>query len=134
MPFQVRWLIEDKVMVFEMTGDVTLDELRQSAQHTVDTLQHFTHPIHQIIDQTHMESMESNLTEVNRSTRAAANHPMLHSVIVCGVVHPLPRFVVYVMGKLSRSSSYITETYDDALQLLAQLDPAIADELRQLSE
>lgn len=132
MPFQHTWLIPDKVVLIEMSGDVTLDELKASAMQTLDVLTHASNTIHEIIDQTHMDSVATNLTDINRFTRPVTTHPMMGYIIVCGITHPMLRFIASVVGQLSGTSTHITATYADALTLLAHLDPSIASDLDQL--
>lgn len=68
MPFEHLWLIEDRVLFIRMWGDVTLEEFHEGANQTLTTLENADGVIHEIIDQTGVDSVPTEVLEINRFT------------------------------------------------------------------
>lgn len=132
MPFEHVWLVENRVTLNRMWGDVTLEDLRGSAAQTLARLENSRGIVHEIIDLTQVKTVASQMTEISRFTTPVINHPNMGWIVVYGMQNKLLRFVASMVGQITRAHTRLVDKRADALKTLMHLDPSLTEDLEKL--
>ena len=122
MTYELGWYKPQKVLKLTITGDFTIEELRQSGEEIRQYVQQSPSPIHLIADLDKMGSVPNKISELNT---AAGSLRQLRSSIIIGRMNPMMRFFALVLSKLNGGYDVqIVNTMDEALIVLNRLDQA----------
>jgi hypothetical protein len=127
MPIAFYWLLENKVSLLAFSGEVTLDELQEGNSIGIALME--TSPetllVHSIHDASNITSFPNNLKAVMDVTRTSREHPQMGWSVSVGLVDPITRFVVTMVEKVTRSRQRYTDTLEEALTFLNQVDATL---------
>lgn len=122
MPVTESWLTNNKIILIEMHGEVTIEELENSANATFDMLNQATQKIYQIIDLNETTSLPSNIKTISEFSRPVSQHALTTWVILYGLKNRLIKFVVKTTSHLSNMKIKVVETQEEALKVIEHLD------------
>jgi len=128
MPIEHSWLVEGKVILIEMSGELSLEELQASAAQSLDALNQANETLHQIIDFTHASSLANNLSDLSKLSRPVNEHPLLGWVVMYGIQNKLIKFLTTMTGQLTNSKLKSVDTREDATAFLQHVEPLIVFE------
>ncbi|GEM_PF-2404494 len=128
MPIDTSWLLEDRVMLIEMSGDLSLDDMRQGTLYSLDALNKTNHQIHQIIDLSQVKSLPNNIAEFAKIAQPANEHEMMGWVIVYGVQNKLIKFIATMTGHISKTQLKIVDSQAEAIDVLKRIEVLLADD------
>jgi hypothetical protein len=123
MPYNASWYVENRVLLLEVFGDLTLDEL----QHVVDMLSGKVEtegPIHFITDTRNIKHFPTNPAHLANAFRGYKGTTTTgwNLIISANVV---ANFAMVLIGKISDLKYKTFTTLEDALQFLGEIDTTV---------
>ena len=128
MPISISWIIEDKLLMVKMIGEVTMEELNDLTQNSLDILSQSAGEVHhQIIDLSETTKLPSHIKEIGDLTRPVNEHEAMGWVIMFGIKNQLLKFIATMATQLSRGKVKVVDSYDDALDTLKRVDAQLTN-------
>lgn len=134
MPVNNSWIIENKVMLLKMYGDVKVEELHEGAKNSLNVLNQSTHKLHQLIDMSETNSLPSNIAQLGEVSRPVNEHPLMGWVIMYGIKNKLIKFIITMTSHLAKSQLKVADDYESAIAVLKKLDGSLNMELESKVE
>jgi len=123
MPYDVKWLIEDYVILERFWGVFTADEVAAADACVITLIEHSPQAtVHAIIDDTQIIQMPP-ITALGKIK--SAQHPKLGWSIIFGNKRQGLHFVTLLANNILRFQLRFAPTCDSALNKLYELDPNI---------
>lgn len=129
MPVKVYWIVKHRVAYLQASGDVTLDEVRQTADVSL-AMMHASHDavlVHAIQDGESLKSFPRQIFEISKITRELRAHPQLGYTVVVSLSDPLIEFISIMVTKIARSRRHTLHTLAQGLAFLNQVDSSLPD-------
>ena len=124
MPYQIDWYIEGRVIIEEVYGNVTIDELvRFNAEVTTLISEKGVPPVHVIVDLTRVEKYPPSLREIMGTMRKNDSAKVGWMLIV--TESPVMRFIASTIFQLARLKLRTFPTLPQAQQFLAENDDTL---------
>ena len=126
MPVDVRWLIEDAVILEYFSGEVNMDEA-VSLIHKVGQMIEQSNRIlvHTLIDMTTMSKIPTNLQELVKETNDVLKNPRSGWILIYGQENKLLNFFTSVITGVFKTRYRMFPTLEEALEFLQQQDAAL---------
>jgi hypothetical protein len=128
MPAAVSWYQENLVVLIQVQGELTLEEMAQVDKETVQHIRQGkqTNPlVHLIVDMRAMSTMPINLSQVNRAL-THLKEPGLGWSVMIGM-SPVMRFVASTVIQMARGRFRIFEKAEDGIGFLMSQDEHVLD-------
>jgi hypothetical protein len=133
MQLQIDWLLENKVVQFNIRGDVTLEDLSQVSEAIEDFINQSDAPlIHVLHDERGMGSIPSSLKVLTESL-GFLKHPRLGWFIIYGNNDRIKKFLSSMVMGIAKIRHRNFETLEESLDFLVTVDstlPSIQNILR----
>lgn len=122
MPFEMRWFVENRIILTRYTGNITSDDIREQMGQTKNLMMEGTPLIHSIIDLSQIEKWPPlNVVNEFRSIDISeVRQKMGWSIIV--VDNMLLKFGTSLFSPIFKLRQRIFSTLDEALIFLQQED------------
>lgn len=129
MPYKYEWLIEGQLVSAEIWGDQTMDELVESNAFLVDKLDHSDRLIHVIMTDAKLESVPTNLVQLQK-VMTYTSHPKMGWVVMYGekdqgIKDSVQDFLIIMLAKLARLRYIRFKTFDEAVEHVRKTDQSI---------
>ncbi len=129
MPIAVSWLVENQVMLVEITGYVTIQDSARTGRRVTELVEAAPGPVFLIQDLLNMGKTDFSWAAMIDSARALT-HPKIRQVINIrkrqhSVVNAGIRFFNQALGLTTED----VETWVDALTYLLEQEPGLSDSL-----
>jgi len=128
MPVEVSWYQENRVILVQVQGDASLEEVSAADEQIISRIQQgsqTTPLVHVIADVRAMTKFPTNLVEV-RGTQTYLKEPGLGWVMVVGM-SPIVRFIASMITQISQVRFRMMPTFEEAVRFLISRDPAVVD-------
>ena len=123
MPYRVSWLVEGRVIMAELSGNLTRQELLPYNQTICQHLDSAgTSQVHYLVDASRVHNVPS-LTAAKDFT--FLYHPRMGWTAAVGVQSPLVRWVGNFLSKLLKARTRELPSVDEALDFLQQVDSTL---------
>lgn len=120
MAYSIKWYIEEKVILTTYESTLTLEELKESNQQTIDFANHSTQKVHNIIDIRTLEKFPTNIIEMLHVSNSL-KHENIGWFVILGS-SSLQRYVVGLLGQLFNAQVSSVNKFEEALDLLRSKD------------
>jgi len=123
MAVQSRWLVQGQVIITDLVGDLSLEDIQTGSQQVVDLLNESElDKVHIIGNQTEMGSIPISL---KLFTEAAGfmRHPKLDWFMMYPSENQFARFMASMTSNLAGINHRQVATLEEALTVLTRLDP-----------
>jgi hypothetical protein len=126
MPQSVEWLVEDRVLLNRMWGDLTTDEINANSDNGIAMCESVSHDlqVHTILDGRFIDNIPSMKDMLGLKYRRARNTGWILMILSTNRVYKfLGSSFLQMMGVHFR----IVETWADAVEILANADSTLPD-------
>ncbi len=125
MPYRVSWLIEGRVILAELTGNLTREELKPYDQMICQYLDSASAPqVHYLVDASRVQNLPGP-TALKDFT--FLYHPRMGWTAAVGIQSPLVRWVGNALSKLFNVRARELTSVDEALKFLQSVDTTLPD-------
>lgn len=127
MPFEITWIVDQRVILERFYGVFTAEDVRAADAQIITMLNEscFTR-VHAIIDDTHVTKMPPKTALLNLKV---VQHEKLGWTIIYGMDNFRWRNVTTIIANILGFRLAIVDTYTDAIQMLDGHDPTIGLQL-----
>src|SRR4051794_21008942 len=115
MPYEVGWLVENRVIVQRFYGVMELDQFRETVSKTTDMIVAGTPFVHVVTDMSSVQKFPMNLQALSSIT--GKKHPHMGWFIMVGA-NPLARFTMATLSQIINMRLRGVTTMTEALQFL----------------
>src|SRR4051794_28115392 len=112
MPVDVKWYIENRLALFIVYGDFTVEDIRQLTASSRAMFDSGTAPIHAIVDVNQLKKFPLDIQEVRNSM--VARGPKVGWLTLVGT-NPLVRFLLSAVSQLGNYKIRAFNTRDEAI-------------------
>jgi hypothetical protein len=127
MPVEVRWYVENRVVLAAGHGVVTRAENDESDRQVLAMLGTGSPPVHVLMDVSLVEDFpQYTMNERMSVFQNMAQHPNLGWAALCGTVNPVVRFMSAVVTRLTGVRFRLFETFDEGLNFLKEQDKSVS--------
>jgi hypothetical protein len=119
MAVETRWLLEKRILYQRFSGELTVDDFRQSIEEAGAFIAQGVPLVHAIADLLQVRKWPS-LFEMNRIARRSPYPGIGWTVVV--VSNPALRFVASILIQFTMANYKMAASVDEALRFLAERD------------
>jgi hypothetical protein len=125
MPYNISWLVEGRVILAELTGEVSVEEFRSYDRTMCKHLDDAAAPqAHYLVNTSQLESVP----DLNDTKEFAfLKHPHLGWTAAVGTFDPLVRLVGNLMSKVYKMRTRELKSLEEAFDFLQQADTTLPD-------
>ncbi len=123
MPHKIQWLVPDRVIIAQISGDIAIEEVTEINREFTALLDAGRAPIYIINDLRHLGKFPFDLIGVRRAT-TFFRHPKLGLVVAYGAMRPASVFS-QVLTQIAGVKLRFARNHDEAVQLLMAEDAEI---------
>ena len=127
MSHTVEWLLSERVILVNLEGDLTIDDLEDFSNDIVSLLEEGQSPVHIMISDANVGKIPVQLNQVQKKL-GFIRHPALGWLVAVGEVNPLINYIVPTIMKIAGVSYARRHSQEDALRLIYHHDPTVATE------
>jgi hypothetical protein len=125
MPHNISWLVEGRVILAELTGEVSSDEFRAYDRTMCEHLDSAAaSQAHYVVNTSQLEGVP-NLNDIKEFT--FLKHPHLGWTAAIGTFDPLVRLVGNLMSKVYKFRTRELKSVEEAFDFLQQVDATLPD-------
>ncbi len=121
MPIQNSWYIEGRVLLTELIGDVTVDEMVISSQQGTAIIESGTAPVYNLVDVTRLGHFPLKLNDL-RQVFSQGTSEKLEWVFLIGLQNVVVKFLATTFVQLMKRNYLLVNTVEDALQAIDKLE------------
>jgi hypothetical protein len=122
MPVQNSWIVENRVLLVELIGDVTADELLDSSEAGMRLIDEVgVAPVYSLVDLARSGRYPMRLSDFMVVFRQPSSEK-LSWIIICGIPNPLANFVAKTFAQMMRKQYKVFNTRAEALQMIKTLE------------
>ncbi|MCU0499821.1 MAG: hypothetical protein MUF87_20925 [Anaerolineae bacterium] len=125
MPYTVAWFIEDRVLLVQLIGNVTVSELDAMSNETTRYAKQGYSPVHAIADCTRLERMPTSLRLLMQTLNRGKDRDT--GITVNVGASRVTRFMSHVIHTALGLETFSVDTIAEAEQLLLSLDPTLLE-------
>ncbi|MCS7070959.1 MAG: PAS domain-containing protein [Anaerolinea sp.] len=134
MSVRVEWFYRDRIILEQVYGDITIDDVSQMAEAVLSLMEAGQPPVHLLIDVRFIRKYPVSL----KMMRQAVTTPVSKNAGWLVVFHnnnPMVKFVVFVLAQVMAANLKISEakTPDAVLRFLLSRDSSLGEDLLTLS-
>jgi hypothetical protein len=127
MGYQIRWLVDKRVLFVESEGAISLDELRELFTRTNDHLQGVEGHFYILVDMVKVTQVPNT---VFQAKAIAESFPILSkgTTVVFGM-KPIIGLIINAFANITTVPIHISSHYADAVAYIVSKSPELADQL-----
>jgi hypothetical protein len=123
MPYTIEWVIPGHVAISTLTGDFTVEDVRDFVQLAFnDFLLQGEGKVHFIGDFGGMRKFPTQLLQVHEMTKPFLDHPNLGVFVMISTDNPMLKFVTKTVSQMLGVETYVESDTDAALERIKRLD------------
>lgn len=123
MPSEIRWLIEDRVVMIRDYGVYTVDEMKRGLAVLQEYLDRGTPPMYIIQDSRELERYPTSIQPLRSLMKP---HPHVqHIVLINNPRKPTTRLITTLLVSMAGTDFTNVDHLREALETLQQLDPTL---------
>ena len=128
--YKVGWLVENRVIRIQIMGEYDAEPVQAGIAKTKALVDVGTAPVHVILDSTGVTKMPKSIRELINQMDALRYHPNGGWIIIISNSVML-RFAGQIATVFLGANHRSVATYEEAIETLCHVEPALADALRQ---
>ncbi len=121
MPVTNEWLVEGRVLMTRLKGNISVDEMLQSGQEGTALIESGSAPVYALVDLTAMEHFPTRLVDVKQISDQGTS-PKLDHIIIYGIPNRFIAFLATMFTQFIRTRYKVVDTQEDALALVDELE------------
>jgi len=121
MPYTISWHTENHIMLVELSGIVTQDELTSITDESFGLVQQSTARVHAIVDQSAVESMPKSLKALSSSMPRNRSENQGITVLIVPDMNRWGKFIASTLMQLVGLEYRVVNSMDEAESLLMSL-------------
>jgi hypothetical protein len=126
MPYQVSWLVPQRVVWAQGWGEISAAENQASDEAVKAHIETGQAPVHVLIDVTQVEGFPfSTASHRVKEAREFWQHPNLGWGIICGTDNRVVRFIAEIVMRLAGVKLRLFSTLEEGIAFLEQDDPSL---------
>ena len=134
MKSTTRWLVENKIIITDFVGDVTLDELKSNAMMVAKLLDESTSPlVHLLTNETDLISLPISIKQLSESS-PFMEHPRMGWMIMYGNEDRLSKFKAAIVTGITKTRHRRFLTLEESLEFLVSVDKSLPTVEEMLAE
>jgi hypothetical protein len=119
MPYDISWWKQDHVLYIRLYGVITLDDLEQVTQRSIEALRTTPNVVHAITDTLEIETLPNNIAALMRNMKPQRQPNSGYTIIVSG--NKLVRFIANTLLQVLQMDIRLVTTLDDAKIIVDKL-------------
>jgi len=124
MAYEIDWVVQNRIVSGRFVDVVSVSEARESSNVITEYVVSGDAPVHLIADLRDMIHSPTSI-QVNRQIASPyLNHPNMGWVIIIGG-NAFQQFMISVLKRLTSIKVKQTGSYEEALDMLKEIDPSI---------
>lgn len=124
MAYQVSWYLADRVLLVQISGVISLDELRRVRDDCWTLSESGTQPVHAIVDLSGIESVPHNLNEIAKLMSESKPNSTGFSMLI--IKNRVVRFLGETLYQLLRLDMRNADSVEAAGAALALIDRSLS--------
>lgn len=124
---EIKWLVDHKILLIKVNGDVTLEVVQETSAKVLELIESSSSStIHIFVDESNQGKM---LKSVKLFTEAGqfVKHPKVKWLVVYGNEDPFAKFLAAAIAGIARVQYYRASTFEDAIRFLSAVDINLPD-------
>lgn len=121
MAVENRWVIEDRVILTELIGNITVEELVEASQRGTAMIEAGISPVYSLVDMSRMGLYPRQVTQIGRIA-SGGRSDKLGWVLVYGIPHPLVNFLAVLFSRVIHTNFKVVKDQQEALALVEKLE------------
>lgn len=123
MPYELKWHYPQRILLFRLYGDVTLEDVRLALLELGNWGDQGTAPMYTIAHTLDVTSFPTNLNEIRKIAYLERHPNIVWTVLVSR--NKLINFIASVFTQLSGTTFRAFDNIDDALEFIALKEPSL---------
>lgn len=124
---EIKWLVNDKVLLIKVNGDVTVERVQDTSAQVLELLESTpSNAIHIMVDETNQGRMIRSL-KLFSSAGEFIKHPKVNWLIVFGNEDPIANFLAAALAGLARVQYRRVATLDEARRFVEKIDLSLSE-------
>lgn len=132
MAHEVKWLIENKLLINKYIGTLEMNDFLSVSETNIKLMSETSDRVHVMVDMTKFESIHTDMSRlpiIVQSSRNFMSQPNLGSIIAFGTDNKLVKFLGSMVMQLNKNEWRVLPNYQDAIQHFIHNYPALKPEL-----
>lgn len=128
MPYTVDWMVEGRVVLDRLSGEVTMDDIAQTSERITDLMRQGKPPmVHLIVELTAVEKlpMGIHIGKINQYMMHTKEPNLGWSLVVTKSI--FLRFLASVATQVARGRYRAFDTFEEAVAFLADVDATLPE-------
>ncbi len=129
MPYNVEWLVEGRVMLVTLSGNLDLEAIDRLTETMTEYFNKGQPPlVHQIYDATSIGNFPTNIMEARKFAERYIRHPLVGWGMII-TSNTTIKFIGAVVTGIAKTRSRIFGSMDEAITFLAEMDSTVSASL-----
>lgn len=131
MPYQIRWLVPNKLLIINTYGELTIDDVANMSQESAVMVEESPEiMVHSITDLYKITSYPYNLMELTKAmNKLDLQQNKLGWALMIGISNPMLRFIATTLTQLKNYRFRIMDDVDGCFRFLHEVDETIPAEM-----
>jgi hypothetical protein len=121
MPVKNTWIIENRILLTEIIGAVTSDELIASSRLGTEMIESGIAPVYSLVDLSQMGQFPLRLNEFSALFRQSPSKKMSW-MFICGIPNQFASFIATTFAQVTRSGYKVAKTRDEAMRMIEEIE------------
>ena len=124
MTSEIQWLIYNRVMYVKLSGEISLDEMREYNEYAIQLIDEGIAPVHAILDDEDVQKIPMSVNELSNVLRVF-RHPGRGWLVAIGNSGRVERMILSLMTQFFRAQFQRFESTKEALDFLREQDETL---------
>lgn len=129
MPCELKWYLQDRVLLQRLSGVVTLEDVKVSNAQLKTFLASGVAPTHVIVDLSGVERFPTSLSTIKEFVQPVPNQDILGWVLIFGAKNALLRFLASMVTQLAGENvrMRMLDTLPEAIDFIRKQDETLVN-------
>jgi hypothetical protein len=121
MPIENYWLVENRVLITRLEGNITLDEFLEVSREGTRMIDSGIAPVYSVVDMTQLTHFPMRVNEL-KAIADLGTSSKLSWIMVYGLKNSLVQFFASVFTQILRTNYRVFKTQHEALDMISKLE------------
>ena len=123
MPVQNYWLVENRILMTELQGSITADDLMASSQIGTQMIESGVAPVYSLVDMSQIIHYPMRLSDFTTLFEQPSSKKLAW-IIIFGIPNTVASFLSTTFAHIVAKNYKVTKTREEALALVEKLEGA----------
>lgn len=123
MPYQISWLLEDRLMLIQLHGKVSIEEIGQCAHESQSRVANGKAPVHAIADLRGIETVPYDPRGLIQEIRYIRTDKSGFTAVIA--TNPIVRFLANTALQLTSGQTRFCQDVEEAMAVLKRVDTTL---------